>query len=147
MGVITTGSSIFVGDLSNNLVRKITCSTGFVLSNGNCTQITFVPTQQPTLQPTKLPTQQPTQLPTQQPTSSPTSAVQYISNMQTTLYTGTKNYPGHDDGSIVIATFSGPHGLCYDPNSQSLYCIDFDTALIRKINLLTETVSTIATGT
>ena len=53
---------------------------------------------------------------------------------------------GYEDGSLQTAKFSGPYGLCLD-NSGNIYVADTFNNRIRKIDIATGTVSTLAGGT
>ena len=53
---------------------------------------------------------------------------------------------GYEDGSLATAKFSGPYGLCLD-NSGNIYVADTFNNRIRKIDIATGTVSTLAGGT
>jgi streptogramin lyase len=50
---------------------------------------------------------------------------------------------GYEDGSLATAKFRGPSGICADPIGN-LYIADSNNSLIRKIDIVTGMVSTIA---
>ncbi|MGH9519498.1 MAG: SMP-30/gluconolactonase/LRE family protein, partial [Terriglobales bacterium] len=52
--------------------------------------------------------------------------------------------PGHSDGVGAAATFDFPHGLAISPDHTTLYVADTNNELIRKIDLGSQTVTTIA---
>ena len=61
-------------------------------------------------------------------------------------YSGTPS-GGFDNGTIDIATFNSPFGMCIDKNNN-LYIADAGNNCIRKINTITGRVTTLAgTGT
>ena len=117
--VNSDGSVLFTSDKNGHTLRQIACATGWNMYYGQCVA---------------------------PPTSSPTSAIQYVSNIQVNTYSGTTGSAGSADGSVSTATFNGPHALCYDPNSNSLFNLDFGSGKIRKISISLRTVSTIAGG-
>jgi DNA-binding beta-propeller fold protein YncE len=51
---------------------------------------------------------------------------------------------GADNGVGAAAKFNTPAGLCVDPSGATLYIADSGTNLIRKIDLTTATVTTLA---
>jgi streptogramin lyase len=53
---------------------------------------------------------------------------------------------GYEDGSLQTAKFRGPSGICADPIGN-LYIADSNNSLIRKIDIVTGMVSTIAGST
>jgi DNA-binding beta-propeller fold protein YncE len=56
--------------------------------------------------------------------------------------TGQKGYSG-DDGPALLATFDGPKGIAYAPDN-SLYISDTENHVIRRLDLVRGTITTIA---
>jgi len=52
--------------------------------------------------------------------------------------------PGKDDGSFSTAKFFRPQGVCYDAAREALYVADTENHEIRKVDLKTKAVSTLA---
>lgn len=52
--------------------------------------------------------------------------------------------PGHSDGVGAAASFDFPHGLAISPDHASLYVADTNNELIRKIDIASQTVTTLA---
>ncbi|HLP91237.1 MAG TPA: thioredoxin-like domain-containing protein [Nostocaceae cyanobacterium] len=52
--------------------------------------------------------------------------------------------PSLKDGDFHTAEFSAPQGMTYDPENKILYVADTENHVLRKINLLQQTVETIA---
>lgn len=52
--------------------------------------------------------------------------------------------PGHADGIGAAASFDFPHGLALSPDHTTLYVADTNNELIRKIDVASQTVSTLA---
>lgn len=61
-----------------------------------------------------------------------------------TLFAGSPGAIGSTDGDVLTARFKSPTGLVYDSTTSSLYVADSQNFTIRKINLITNVVSTIA---
>ncbi|RYZ54417.1 MAG: hypothetical protein EOP49_05205, partial [Sphingobacteriales bacterium] len=64
-----------------------------------------------------------------------------LTNMVTTI-AGTKNVNGKADGTGIAASFSNPQTIAYD--NGNLYIADYGNALLRKLDLSTGNVTTIA---
>lgn len=52
--------------------------------------------------------------------------------------------PGMTDGAFDKATFRNPQGMAFDPTTETLYIADTDNHAIRKADLKTRTVTTLA---
>ena len=142
------GSLLFVMDTSNNVIRQISCLTGYVFSYGTCyaPDLNVVPTFQPTFtyQPTF--TREPTLNPTRKPTSLPTAKSQrvyYVSNIVTTTFAGTGNL-ADVDGTGNQASFYYPSGLCIDPSNE--YFVVFTELGIHKLIVRTAESTSIGTS-
>ncbi|SKB54560.1 putative lipoprotein, rSAM/lipoprotein system [Sphingobacterium nematocida] len=64
-----------------------------------------------------------------------------------TLYAGNGSASGTADGSVVDARFNRPSDAVYDASRNCLWIVEWQGQRIRKIDLSTGTVSTLATGT
>ena len=60
------------------------------------------------------------------------------------LFAGSKHISGHRDGHVLDTLFDGPNGLAIDAESQKLYVSEFNNQTIRKIDLSTGEVTTLA---
>ncbi len=58
--------------------------------------------------------------------------------------TGHLGVDGHEDATGARARFDDPRGIDYDPASDSLYVADFGNAVIRRVNVATRMVTTLA---
>lgn len=63
------------------------------------------------------------------------------------LYAGNGSTSGTEDGPIADARFNRPGDAVYDPSRNCLWIVEWSGQRIRKIDLATGTVSTLATGT
>jgi DNA-binding beta-propeller fold protein YncE len=50
-----------------------------------------------------------------------------------TLYSGTPDVPGHQDGPVATATWNNPKGMAFDPTTRAIYVTDTGNHTIRKI--------------
>lgn len=55
-----------------------------------------------------------------------------------------RNGGGYEDGSFEVAKFSNPHGVALSRDGNTLFVADYSNRRFRKIDLVNETVSTIA---
>ena len=55
-------------------------------------------------------------------------------------------FPGSNDGLGSVASFNTPHAMCLDFSGSNLYIADTGNNSIRKLQLLTNTVTTTVTG-
>ena len=56
--------------------------------------------------------------------------------------TGERGYTG-DGGSAMQATFNGPKGIAYSESDHSLYIVDTENHVIRRMNLNTGVIDTV----
>jgi len=70
----------------------------------------------------------------------------FVNAQQISTVTGFNGF-GYLDGSLSTAKFHGPRGLCFNPTGTAFYLADSQNNKIRKIDLLTGIVTTIAGST
>jgi hypothetical protein len=69
-----SGSSIFVGEAFHNVVRRISCSSGYIMQFGNCIPASSIqPVSAPTMHPISIATSYPTVGPSLNPVLPPTN--------------------------------------------------------------------------
>ena len=154
-----SGTNLYVADYGNNLIRKIVISTAEVTTlagggsatgttagaaDGTGRGATFNGPNSLAIDPAG------TNLYVSDFTNNLIRKIVIATGVVTTVAGGGSpggTTPGSSNGTGTAATFSGPQGLVVNRSNTSLYVADSGNNLIRKIELSTGVVTTIAGGT
>ena len=145
MGITTDGVSLFVADYANNTIRQIVIATGAVATlagdaaaapdsiDGVGSTARFNYPRGITTDGTNL-----------YVTDSFSHTIRkiVIATAEVTTIAGSKDNPGYTNGTGTAAQFSSPYGITTD--GTNLYVTDAGNAAIRKIDLATMNVTTLA---
>ena len=112
MIVSADGSTIFVVEYTEGVIRKINCIDGFQLINGICQEI---------------------------------NEIHYAENMIVIPFAG-NGLEDDSDGIGVFAGFDENFGLCFHPNNNIIYVMDFDSNIVRHVEISTCSVTSVFQG-
>jgi hypothetical protein len=130
-GICTDGSSVYVGDTSNNLIRKIVIATGVVTTLAGTTTAGYAEGTG-TAASFEYPTGMFTDGTTLYVSDTNNNAIRkiVIATAEVTTLAGSAT-AGHTDGTGSTASFTNPVGICSD--GSSLYVTDYGNSMIRVV--------------
>ena len=145
MGITTDGVSLFVADYVNNTIRQIVIATGAVATlagdaAANPDSVDGIGRAARFNYPRGITTDGTNLYVTD--SFSHTIRKIVIATAEVTTIAGSKDNPGYTNGTGTAAQFSSPYGITTD--GTNLYVTDAGNAAIRKIDLATMNVTTLA---
>jgi len=146
-GITTDGTNLYVADAANNTIRKIVISSGVVTTlagvasfGAGCNHIDGTGTGAQFATPSGITTDGTNLYVTERCSHTVSKIV--ISTGQSTTIAGMPGLWGYIDGAGASAQFNFPSGITTD--GSSLYIADESNDAIRKIDIATQMVSTVA---